>query len=514
MTTEDKKIVPSAYQTKVIDWVEHGEGSGVVIAVAGAGKTKTIELALPRIPQSNYVSIMAFNKTIADELKGRIEKLAKESGETYRNFRAMTFHSLGGGMVARRLGCTMKQLTIDDRKCSKIAEDRLTPDDHVMYAEFSVKLVGYAKGEGIGPLTPDTPDAWWKLVHHHDLTLESEDATEDRGIEIARKILAQSNKDAETRVIDYNDMLYLPLLWRLRPFQVDWVMVDEAQDTNPVRRALAKRCLKPGGRSMWVGDPRQAIYGFTGASADAIDVIKHEFNAIEMPLTVCYRCAKSVVEKAKSIVPYLEAWEEAPQGEVSHMAYDDALKLLDSHDAILCRNVAPLITTAFGLIAKGRACKVLGRDIGAGLVKLIKSMKAKNIDYLQAKLNAYREREVAKFMARGEEQKAEQVTDKVECIEVVIGNLGEGRERTIPFLIAKIEGLFAEGNGCLILASVHKAKGKEWPRVAILQPELMPSKWARQDWALVQEHNIRYVAWTRAQQHLIFMGDKVKGEDK
>jgi superfamily I DNA/RNA helicase len=62
---------------------------------------------------------------------------------------------------------------------------------------------------------------------------------------------------------------------------------------------------------------------------------------------------------------------------------------------------------------------------------------------------------------------------------------------------AKIDNLFADGNGKLLLSTIHKAKGREWDNVAILAPELSPSRWARQDWQVEQELNLIYVRDTR-----------------
>jgi ATP-dependent exoDNAse (exonuclease V) beta subunit len=52
---------------------------------------------------------------------------------------------------------------------------------------------------------------------------------------------------------------------------------------------------------------------------------------------------------------------------------------------------------------------------------------------------------------------------------------------------------------------VHKAKGLECPRVFILDPHRMPSKWARQQWMQRQEVNIQYVAVTRAKSELYYI---------
>lgn len=509
-TQTNEKIAPSPYQQAIIDWTRDGKGSAICKARAGSGKTKTIELCLPEIPESKYVSVMAFNKRIAEELNTRLANLRLETGRPFTNFRAQTFHSTGVGAVARKIGLPVKQLMIDDRKCLRLAEKQLTQDDFEMYGSFAAKLVGYAKGEGVGVLCADSDDEWYRIMRHHDLSLESEEANEQDAVAIAGYLLEWSNNVSKGGSIDYDDMLYLPLLWNLRFFQLDWVMVDEAQDTNPVRRALVKKMLRPGGRSMWVGDDKQAIYGFTGASNDALDIIKREFATQELPLTICYRCSKSVIELAQSIVPDIEWHDAAPQGSVQHLDADKAWPLLTDQDAILCRNVAPLIQQAYAFIAAGRGCVVLGRDIGQGLVNLVKKMRARDIDQLEEKLIAYKDREHAKFMARGEEQKAERVADTVECIVIIIANLTE-TERAIPKMIARIESLFSDDTGSkLTLSTIHKFKGSERPTIAILRPDLMPSKYARQEWQAEQEENLRYVAYTRAQQHLIIVNPPPK----
>jgi DNA helicase II / ATP-dependent DNA helicase PcrA len=496
-------FLPSPQQAAFLDWISNASGSAVMVAVAGAGKTKSIELALPLIPESKFVTLVAFNTTIAKELNARIEKLRKETGRAYGRVQAKTFHGLGFGAVRKRLGNITPN--IDSGKCRKLVKEWLGEAQQEMYSDFICKLVSLAKGQGIGTrLAADITDAWESIIHHHDLYLEHEDATEEHAIQLARELLRRSNEAAEKGSLDFDDQLYMVLKWNLRLWQNDWVFVDEAQDTNPVRRALAKLALRPGGRLVAVGDPKQAIYGFTGASHDAIDLIEAEFNTIRLPLTVSFRCAQSVVREAQTIVPYIQPAETAPEGKVEVLAADKALAILDSHDAILCRNTAPLIGMAFKLIADGRGCVVLGKDIGAGLVSLIKKQNAKGVDALLEKLGKFRAREYARYTKQDEPEKADGINDRVACIRIVCEALPEGKGRTVPAAIAKLESLFSDTNGVLTLCTVHKAKGKEWRRVAILRPDLMPGR-ARQEWQQVQEQNLMYVAYTRAQEHLIYM---------
>lgn len=468
------KFPPSEHQQAIFDWIATQTGSLIARARAGSGKTTTILMGLKFIPG----------------IRGA------------RDVSAKTFHAVGLGAILKKLGLPGDQVKADGGKVRRIAKANLIEADYDMYADFSVKLVALAKGAGIGPLVPDEMGAWYELVSHHDLFLDDDEATEERGIEIARKLLARSNAHALTGGIDFDDMLYLPLLWRLRLWQNDWVIVDEAQDTSPVRRAIAKLALKPGGRLIAVGDDKQAIYGFTGASHDAMDLIKREFRCAELPLTVSYRCPRSVALRVHPLVPDFSVPETAIQGEDVQMTLSEAIKVLGPSDAILCRQTAPLVGLAFALIARGTGCHVLGKEIGQGLVGLIKRQKARGIENLVEKLDAFGAREIAKHIARGEEGKAEAVSDRIACIKTVIDSLPENG-RTIPALILKIEGLFSDSNGVLSLATIHKVKGKEYRRVAILRPDLMPSKWARQDHQYQQELNLQYVAWTRTLEMLI-----------
>ena len=74
-------------------------------------------------------------------------------------------------------------------------------------------------------------------------------------------------------------------------------------------------------------------------------------------------------------------------------------------------------------------------------------------------------------------------------------------------MVAHIEELFADdARGAVILATYHRSKGREWPRVILFEHnERCPSRGARQDWQKEQESNLAYVAFTRAQRVLAFV---------
>jgi superfamily I DNA/RNA helicase len=157
---------------------------------------------------------------------------------------------------------------------------------------------------------------------------------------------------------------------------------------------------------------------------------------------------------------------------------------------------------AFALIKRGVACHVEGREIGDGLLKLARRWKTvKTIDALRDKLQDWCEKEVAKFMAKKKEVKAEQTRDRVDTLLALMDGCPD-----LGCVERKIETMFADNAPTLTLSTVHRSKGREWPRVFILgRRQYMPSSFARQDWQLVQEENLIYVAITRAQSDLVYV---------
>lgn len=489
---------PSPLQAAIFAFIKDPEaGSAIVNAVAGSGKTTTIVKACELIQETQRVTFLAFNKKIATELQARLPK----------HVRAATFHSQGFNAWRRFVKAVE---TPDGNKCRNLVKRHFTPIESEAFGGIICKLVSVAKSAGVGSLVRDEIAVWQGLADHYDIALPEGEGMAERTLEAARRLLGLSVTAAmETpSVIDFDDMLYMPLLKNVPFFQNDWLFVDESQDTNAVQLALLRRMLTPSGRVVAVGDRRQAIYGFRGADATAMDNIKAAFNCRELPLTISYRCAQAVVRLAQTIVPAIEAAPTAPEGEVINAMPVDQAGFQNS-DVIICRNTAPIVEMAYGLIGKGIGCKVLGREIGQALAQLINKMGVHDIDSLLGALDTFAGREIAKFMSKGQEQKAEAVRDKVDCIRAISNHLAETM-RTVSALLAAIDRMFSDNTGAdlLTLCTAHKSKGLEWNRVFIYRADLMPSKYARQAWQIEQEKNLQYVAWTRAKHTLVFLTDK------
>lgn len=504
-------IIDSKYQADIYNWIPNGSGSLVVEAVAGSGKTTTLASICKKISPMETVRVFMFNRDISETFKARVSR---------SNVIISTYNSAGYQALLKHFHA---KVDVEKFKTSSMLREALDQNDYKAYGEPLKQLISLAKGSGIGCLTGG--EMWGELIDHHDIEfdwlipprlpereLEAHMAAEyQRVVQLARDLLLASNDAAQQQFewrIDYDDQLYLPILWDLPLPTYDWVLVDELQDTNAIQREILKRSLAPGGRLIGVGDRRQAIYAWRGATANAMDLVREEFNAQEKPLSVCYRCDTAIIKKAQIIVPQIEAAPGAAAGVVHEAVPLTALSSLTKNDAILCRNNAPLVKTAYQLIAQGIGVQIRGKDVGEGLIKLIDKLHPTSVEMLEQQLHEYKTREAKRFRKNQQESKAQGVEDRVQCLQIIIESL-DTRTRTVERVIQAVKRLFGDGTQDLLtLSTVHKAKGQEWPTVAIIRSDLMPSFYATKAWQIEQEMNLLYVAWTRAQHTLWIMDDK------
>lgn len=523
----------SEQQKEIFRWVQEGEGNAMVKALAGTGKTTTIIEAIRYMQGS--VALVAYNKKIAEELQSRIKTRMKKRDD----IRAGTFHSFGFSSWIRR-NPSMKMEGDSERsigywKWDRIIEELQIPKPDKPLSRCAKKLVSLAKqyGFGIDGIERDDNASRWKWLFEH-FNLEEELFDEDAGykpkadeleqltkicIILSRKALLKGIEIAP-EVIDFDDMLYMPLREpTCRIWQYDWLLADETQDLNPVRHEFARRMLKTNGRSIFIGDPKQSIYGFSGADTESMSKIKDRFSPIqEFPLTVTYRCALSVVRYAHEWTPDMQAREGAPEGEVITITSDKLMSqnLLPS-DAILCRNTAPLVELALQLIRAGMGCRVEGRDIGQNLWKLAEKWKrVRTIEILSERLTEYKKVQSGVLKNRGKDMQAEQLEDTVDSLLAIIDSLPRGS--TLLDLKKKINSMFGDSESgvrqdLLTLSTIHKSKGREWSRVFWWGYNMFnPSPYATKDWEKDQEQNLMYVAATRAINTLVKVYVKSKKE--
>ena len=103
----------------------------------------------------------------------------------------------------------------------------------------------------------------------------------------ARVLEVYAHTKLERGVIDFTDQERLLLKLLDNPFvaqtlkdELDLLMVDEFQDTSPIQLALFLRLTQFAKQVYWVGDIKQAIYGFRGSDTELMASILDELEAL------------------------------------------------------------------------------------------------------------------------------------------------------------------------------------------------------------------------------------------
>jgi len=478
-----KGFKPSKYQLAVFNYV-HDMKAGqhlVVEACAGSGKTTTGVKMMDLIPRTKDVIFIAFNK--------HIERKLSEVAPSH--VRVRTYHGLGFAICRAIYGTDIK---VDDDKVYDILSNFMDKSKDGYLFPMIAKMVGLVKNTLSDVEDIDLDE----LADHYGIEIDSYDR--DNIYNAVRYVLEKSR--TMTNIIDFDDMCWLPVINDLKAHQYDLAFVDEAQDTNRCQIALALMSVKPDGNIIAVGDRHQSLYGFRGADVDAIPNLIGNLHADTLPLSITYRNPRQVVRLVNERFPDfpLEAADWAEEGEVRYVSGERALTEYTPGDMVLCRVNAKLVEPAFALIRNGTKAIIRGRDIGKGLISLIRKMKSADLGGLLAKMSEYRRVEMLKLLEANRNNQAQALEDKVETIFA----LSDGVTSVFE-LENRIETIFKDENEGVVFSSVHRAKGLEAKRIFILAPELMPHPMAKKPWEQEQERNIEYVALTRSLSELIFV---------
>lgn len=486
----------SVFQKDIYKYISSGNGNLVISAKAGSGKTTTIIKSLDYLNKKDKVLFIAFNKSIVSELKERIKN---------PNVKIFTLHGLGYTIICNNN--EGKKIIIDEFKYKHYINDvlsenvltcDLTPKQYESYVNNILKLVDLGR-----MYMCYNVNGIEEVANKYSIDVINDEC------KIAMDAIWWG-EDTPT-VIDFTDMIYLPIILRYKPLKYDVIYLDEAQDANIAQRELMLKCIKQGGRFIAVGDEKQCIYGFAGSSEDSFNVLSNLPYTKTLPLSVCYRCSKNIIRFVNKIEKNITYAPNAKEGEVN---FNCMISDIKDNDMVICRNTYPLTVLYNKLLLLGKRVSIKGVDIGHNLINLIQQTGAEQIistkecdgliDRLKTKLeNLIKDLSVKHNLVESEANELNKVSilrDKINSIQVLALDLN-----TVDELILKIESIFSDESNGIILTTIHKSKGLESDNVYILAPELMPSKSAKTEVEKQQEINLMYVAFTRPKNKLGFI---------
>ena len=174
--------------------------------------------------------------------------------------------------------------------------------------------------------------------------------------------------------------------------------------------------------------------------------------------------------------------------------------------AILCRTNAPLVKMAFALVKMGIKVRLVGRDVAKKLESLIGDVldaltNCPVAEFLSL-LDAYID-ELQKRFKDKEDMEAfvSEQCDLAECLRVMAENCADAKcvYRTIKDYFVDSDDVEDLHDDVVVLASGHRSKGLQWPRVIVLRPDLCPHPGAQRIEDVQQEEHLWYVMLTRVE---------------
>lgn len=467
-------IVYSKYQNAIFDEITNGQSGQhiIVIARAGAGKTSVLVEAVKRIPNKrSKVLAIAFSKAIAVELEERINK-------SYIDI--STLHSFGLKTIRACYGKVEVVPTKIRSILFQLFPKGLSSGD----AFLLEKTVGLCKAS-----ITDAPSKIDELMDSFDIVpLELE---RDIFTKTIVKILGICKDQKE--IVDYNDMIWIPVINGMPTKQYDYVLIDEIQDLTKSQIQLALSACKKTGRIFAWGDDRQAIFQWAGVELNGVFNVRDRLKAKVLPLPISYRCPKKVIELAQVYVPDIEAAPNAKDGNIFRIKEDKLIDYAKVGDFVLSRTNAPLVKHCMSFLRHKIPSEIQGKDIDKGLLFLIKKSGKRDLKEFLHWLDTWKNNEVNRLLEK--KRNPGTIYDKYECLL----NLCEDA-KTVSNVEDNIKEMFRDDdeNKMVVFASIHAAKGKERNNVFVLEGSFRRSEEQ-------EELNIRYVCLTRAKENLYFV---------
>jgi DNA helicase-2/ATP-dependent DNA helicase PcrA len=481
-----------------------------VIAGAGSGKTRVLTRraayrVLTGTADEAHTLVLTFTREAAGELRRRLPTLGLAGRLT-----TGTFHAVAYSVLQQRwrdLDQRPRTVTADRRRhIARLARAGADPEALADEVEFAA-----SRG--------------WSAAAYEAAVRRGEHRPRiDAGLVMAT-IERYRHDKRERGVVDLDDLLALTIeaiehdggfadavRWRFRH-----LLVDEAQDLNPLQHRLLD-LLRAGRDDVFlVGDPAQAIYGFTGADPGLLLDVSDRFPGVEViRLPVNHRCTPQIVDaglyaldrggqpadlrSARDDGRVVTAEQHADETDetrsvVRQIAAADRGLIGTSQVAVLARTHAQLGPLSTALERAGLAVRHRLQRSGTPLDTVLSNVTrladpaalrrwaqdALELDHAGQPLAGEAERDVGQAVI--EFLRSEPVGDGATFRAWIDANDVFGRTA------AGVE-----------LLTFHAAKGREWHTVHLVgcETSLVPHRSATTNAARAEEARLLYVALTRA----------------
>lgn len=279
----------------------HTEGPLLILAGAGSGKTRVLTHRIAYLIEEKHVNpynIMAitFTNKAAAEMRTRVNKIVGFGAEQVW---VSTFHSACVRILRRyidRIGFKNDFSIYDTDDSKKVIREIIKGLnlDSKMYRESSV----------LGKIS----DFKNKLMTTGDVASMAQ--KDFKLLNISRIYNEYQDTLYKNNALDFDDLIMMTVkLFRQLPEvlenyqeRLQYIMVDEYQDTNAAQYKLVSLLAEGSGNLCVVGDEDQSIYRFRGATIENILSFEEQFGAEVIKLEQNYRSTATILKAANAVI--------------------------------------------------------------------------------------------------------------------------------------------------------------------------------------------------------------------
>lgn len=300
--------------------VRHGDGPLLVLAGAGSGKTRVIIEKINHLIKTGAylpenIAAITFTNKSAKEMLARLPMKGKKKSLPWIS----TFHTLGLRILrrnARELGYKPGFSILDGRDSQAILSDLLRKEtveqqdivrtvQHKISSWKSDLIAPQRKSPPPADPDPQTALAWACYPEYCDTLVAY-------------------------NTVDFDDLIVRPIqLLRENPDVLDrwqeeiqYLMIDEYQDTNSAQYELVKLLVGERERFTVVGDDDQSIYAWRGAKPENLMRLQADFPRLKVvKLEQNYRSMGTILKVANTLIANnshifeKKLWSEHGQGD-------------------------------------------------------------------------------------------------------------------------------------------------------------------------------------------------------
>lgn len=520
MTTDLAKSILESLDADQAEAASALKGPVCIVAGPGSGKTRTITHRIAYgvatgVYNPDRVLALTYTNRAAAEVRSRLRQLGSST------VAVRTFHS-----------AALSQLQFFWPQLTGTAAPKLLTSKRSLVAEVS-NLVGLKLSDAqVMEIVSEIEYLRYSLTdveEYFELNRLPSYLSQEKFAEINSRYQEQK---LQRRLMDWEDTLLLCTgLLRsetraLSHFQQQYrfFTVDEYQDISPLQEGLLRTWLGEREEVCVVGDPRQTIYSFAGASSNFLLGFQNQYsNASVFELNRNYRSGKEIVHLANRVLSDNPLQSiRADMGKTSLNSYQSASDEISRVSSEISRALASEKPSDIAVLARtnqqlggfeselsrlGIRTQVRGqgRFFRQPLVmQAISAIRALTVTDLSEPLFI----EVSKILSSLGWTSQPKQDDNWQALNWFIQILDELQEPTLAEYIRELDERERSGHeptkDAVTLATVHGTKGLEWKLVFLvgLNRGLFPISHATEQTDIDEERRLFYVAITRAKDAL------------